>query len=90
MDSIKKDRKLPYEPPKIYELEVDMTQAMGYSLGACDNGNHAGSGGGEKCKNGNWAGSGTRNCNNGNKATSDCYNGNSAGSSCTTGNSRKC
>lgn len=60
MDSEKRDKKRPYEPPKIYELEVDMTQAMGQSLcrngsragGACNNGAHAGT----DCRNGNMAG----------------------------------
>ena len=53
MDSEKGHKKRPYEPPKIYELEVDLTQAMGQTQctmgrgasGACSRGNlPAGSG----------------------------------------------
>ena len=53
MVSEKGHKKRPYEPPKIYELEVDLTQAMGQTQctvgrgasGACSRGNlPAGSG----------------------------------------------
>jgi hypothetical protein len=73
-------KKLPYEPPEIYELEVDMAQAMGKS--ACSNGNKIGASG--KCNNGNKAGGGG--CNHGNKAGFSCDQGNKAGYSCTKGN----
>ncbi|MBN2124791.1 MAG: hypothetical protein JW821_10895 [Deltaproteobacteria bacterium] len=60
MDSKGNDKKRPYEPPRIYELDVDMTQAMGQSLcrtgsfaaGACDNGAQASG----SCQNGAQAG----------------------------------
>jgi len=76
MDSIKKDTKLPYEPPRIYELEVDMTQAMGASK--CSTGSSAtGStcrigrsySPSASCTSGNKAsGSGPRSCQSGNRA----------------------
>jgi hypothetical protein len=66
MDSEKKDKKLPYEPPKIYELEVDMSQAMGQT--SCDNGNTASA----TCTRGNTA---TTSCERGNAATTFCNPG---------------
>ena len=50
MVSEKKDGKRPYEPPKIYELEVDLNQAMGMTqcargnqaTGSCARGNNPG------------------------------------------------
>ena len=59
MVSEKKDGKRPYEPPKIYELEVDLNQAMGQTqcargnrpAGACAIGNNPG-GGGNDCVSG--------------------------------------
>jgi hypothetical protein len=69
MDSDKKDKKLPYEPPRIYELEVDMAQAMGQSV--CNpNGNRAGG----LCNNGNRANNA---CNDGNRARTECDGGSS-------------
>jgi len=39
MASTEKDKKRRYEPPRIYEMEADLTQAMGQSL--CSRGNQA-------------------------------------------------
>lgn len=61
-----KDIKRRYEPPKIYEIETDMTQAMGQSL--CYQGRFAGG----PCDRG--AGAGTQ-CFNGLSADSTCTNG---------------
>ena len=66
MDSTKGDKKRPYVPPKIYELEVDMAQAMGKST--CTTGAHASG----QCANGSQAGS---NCNNGGQAGATCDRG---------------
>lgn len=49
MEPEHKGKRLPYEPPKIYELDVDLTQAMGQTrcnpgqraAGACTNGAQA-------------------------------------------------
>jgi hypothetical protein len=77
MGSIKKDRKLTYEPPKIYEIDVDMTQAMGASqckkgvsatYKACSAGNRPAS-----CTNGNRA-SGSS-CKKGTQGTTGCRTG---------------
>lgn len=73
-----KDKKRPYEPPRVYEMEVDMTQAMGASL--CSNGTQASG----ACNAGNRAGS---TCGNGNRATNRCSTGStgSTGLPCTMG-----
>lgn len=66
MNSDKKDGKRPYEPPRIYELEVDMAQAMGKSL--CTKGNRVGG----PCDHGNRAGT---DCSKGNRAGVECDKG---------------
>jgi hypothetical protein len=82
MDSIKKDGKLPYEPPKIYELDVDMIQAMGAST--CHPGASAA---GYECKAGSSPAS---SCTNGSSATGvTCKKGTSNIGSCRTGSSPK-
>jgi hypothetical protein len=62
------DKKIPYEPPKIYDLEVDMDQATGQSV-CTPNGNRAGG----MCSNGTRA---SGDCNNGNRAGTECDSGN--------------
>ncbi len=73
-----KQRK-PYEPPKIIDLQVDYTQAVGAS--ACDQGGQATG----LCRNGGQA---NDRCNNGNGAEALCYNGSRfTGTNCQSGNS---
>lgn len=60
------DKKRRYEPPRIYEMETDMSQAMGQSL--CGNGNRAAG----ACNIGNRA---AGECRSGNRATSSCASG---------------
>jgi hypothetical protein len=79
MDSKDKNKKRPYEPPTIYELDVDMTQAMGQTN--CSNGNRAAG----LCLTGNRAGN--PDCTFGNRASVTCGRGNSPGWNCSTGNS---
>jgi hypothetical protein len=71
-------KKRPYEPPKIYELEVDLTQAMGQTQ--CSRGlNAAGA-----CRPGKSAIS--TNCKPGLSATVQCNPGNRPGLACRPGN----
>jgi hypothetical protein len=63
-----KGKKRRYEPPRIYEMEVDMTQAMGASL--CTTGNRASG----ACNTGNRA---AANCVNGSRAGTMCNSGSS-------------
>ena len=82
MDSIKKDGKLPYEPPKIYELDLDMTQAMGATK--CRTGASAA---GYECKSGS---SPTSSCTNGSSASGvTCRRGTLNKGSCSTGSKPK-
>jgi hypothetical protein len=76
MSSEKKEKKLPYEPPKIYELDVDMSQAMGQT--SCSRGNTASS----TCSRGNSA---TMSCSRGSAATSYCNTGGSYVPACNPG-----
>jgi hypothetical protein len=77
MDSEKGHKKRPYESPKIYELEVDLTQAMGQTQ--CTNGEGASG----ACSSGNLpAGSG---CGPGSSATVLCGNGQRPGATCNSG-----
>jgi hypothetical protein len=77
MSSGKKEKKYPYESPVIYELQVDLKQAMGqtqctsgtYASGACSVGT-------------NPYGSG---CNDGARAQRSCANGNIPGTQCNSG-----
>jgi hypothetical protein len=74
-------QKKPYDPPKIIDLQVDYTQAVGVTkcntgptaTGVCSAGNQATSSCG--------VGSGFRaaDCGNGNRATNNCKTGSSAG-----------
>jgi hypothetical protein len=68
MDPKDKNKKRRYEPPKIYELDVDMTQAMGASV--CKSGSQAAS----TCSNGPQAKGA---CSNGNRAVTTCSGGSS-------------
>ena len=77
MDSEKENKKRPYEPPRIYELEVDLTQAMGQTQ--CT----AGRGASGACGRGNLpAGSG---CNPGSSASLLCGRGQRPGATCSAG-----
>ena len=76
MDSESKDKKLPYEAPKIYEIEVDMSQAMGQTT--CTQGNTASS----TCTRGNTA---TMSCERGNAATTFCNAGSNYAAPCNQG-----
>ncbi len=77
MDSENRREKLPYEPPKVYELDVDLTQAMGQTQ--CT----AGRGASGACNRGNLpAGSG---CGAGRSAGVLCGNGQRPGASCNQG-----
>ncbi len=79
MGPIKKDGKLTYEPPKIYEIDVDMTQAMGASQ--CGKGASATH---KACSAGNRPAS----CTNGSGATgSSCTKGTLGTTGCRTGTS---
>lgn len=77
MGSGKKEKKTPYEPPVIYELQVDLKQARGqtqctagqYASGACSGGQ---------------APYGTA-CNDGASAQYPCVNGTTAGTTCNSG-----
>ena len=77
MSSGKKDKKHPYEPPVIYELQVDLKQAMGqtqctsgtYASGACSSGTNP---------------YGTA-CNDGASAQRSCVNGTTPGTQCNAG-----
>jgi hypothetical protein len=60
-------KKLRYEPPRIYEIKVDMAQAMGATR--CQAGTNATG----RCNTGSRAGT----CSNGNIATSTCSGGSS-------------
>jgi hypothetical protein len=66
MNTSKKDIKRKYEPPEIYEIESDITQAMGQSL--CDRGQNAIG----QCAIGNTAGGA---CDIGGRAGSQCTHG---------------
>jgi len=78
MDSEEKRPKRPYEPPQIFEMDVDLTQAMGATQcgrgiaasGACSSGR-------------NPAGV---NCSAGPGAAVQCTNGNRPGATCSSGN----
>ena len=83
MDSVKKDGKLPYEPPKIYELDVDMIQAMGASV--CTIG--ASAAGWRVCSNGGNTRT-TAACRNGTGASGKTCKTGSTVTSCNTGTSR--
>jgi hypothetical protein len=76
MDSEKKGKKLPYEPPKIYELDVDMSQAMGKT--SCTRGSTASA----ACTRGNAA---TMSCSRGAAATTYCNTGGSYVPACNPG-----
>jgi hypothetical protein len=77
MDPEKGQKKRPYESPKIYELEVDLTQAMGQTQ--CT----AGRGASGACSRGNLpAGTG---CGNGGSASVTCGSGQRPGASCSQG-----
>jgi hypothetical protein len=66
MDSTGNDNKKPrYEPPRIFEMEVDMTQAMGATR--CQAGTNATG----PCNTGSRAGT----CSTGNTATNTCSGG---------------
>jgi hypothetical protein len=69
MGSGKKEKKYPYEPPVIYELQVDLKQAMGqtqctagqFASGACSGGQapfscRVGSNAGNRCTDGGTPG----------------------------------
>ncbi|MBW2344835.1 MAG: hypothetical protein JRF53_12640 [Deltaproteobacteria bacterium] len=77
MDAENEHKKRPYKPPKIYELEVDLTQAMGQTQ--CS----AGRGASGACSRGNLpAGSG---CGAGGSASVLCGNGQRPGATCSRG-----
>jgi hypothetical protein len=74
----KEKKKKPYEPPLIYEMEVDLTQAMGQTQ--CGRGTNASG----ACNPGrNPAGV---NCSAGPGAAVQCTNGNRPGANCSSGN----
>ena len=84
MNSKKMDKKIPYEPPRIYELKVDMTQAMGQTM--C---NPTGDGASGACfPQGNQPGGTGAFCSTGESANISCGStGNNAGGFCNpTGN----
>ena len=77
MDSDNRGKKRPYEPPKVYELDVELTQAMGQTQ--CTVGrNAAGS-----CSAGQNPAS--ANCGPGQSANVQCGAGQTPGTSCGAG-----
>lgn len=77
MATEKKGKKIKYEPPRVYELQVDLTQAMGQTV--CTAGRSAAG----SCQ----AGSGPAGvtCVTGRSANTQCGAGNTPGTSCSTG-----
>ncbi|MFH1490047.1 MAG: hypothetical protein ABII06_14185 [Pseudomonadota bacterium] len=77
MDSENKNKKRPYEPPQIFEMDVDLTQAMGATQ--CGRGIAAAG----SCKAGpNPAGV---NCSAGARAAVQCASGARPGAGCSSG-----
>ncbi|MBW2029114.1 MAG: hypothetical protein JRH06_05085 [Deltaproteobacteria bacterium] len=76
MDS-KDKKKRPYEPPRVYELDVELSQAMGQTQ--CARGASASG----SCSAGR--GPTTTNCTNGQSASTQCAAGQTPGTSCGAG-----
>ena len=72
-------KKRRYEPPKVYDLDVDLTQAMGQTV--CSVGNQAAG----ACNAGGTPAGVT--CQVGSAASTQCRDGGTPGTSCGAGNS---
>ena len=77
MTEEEREKKIKYEPPRVYELQVDLTQAMGQTV--CTAGRSAAG----SCQTGQGPAGVT--CSTGRSATTQCGAGNTPGTTCSTG-----